>query len=86
MDPAAAVSKTSATVLHRESAVQSHPPSDQPAVLVATIDPVISYSIGALLETYPLRTLWAKGVGEVRALLAKENVSCLLYTSPSPRD
>ena len=44
-------------------------------VLVATTDPVISDSMRALLQMYPLRTLWAKGVGEVRALLAKENVA-----------
>jgi DNA-binding NtrC family response regulator len=75
MDQAAAVSKTSATVLHRESAAQFQSSSEQPVVLVATTDPVISYSMGALLQMYPLRTLWAKGVGEVRALLAKENIS-----------
>ena len=31
--------------------------------------------MGALLEMYPLRTLWAKSVGEVRASLAKENLA-----------
>jgi DNA-binding NtrC family response regulator len=75
MDQAAAVSKNPATVLHRESAAQIQPSSEQPVVLLATTDPVISYSMGALLQMYPLRTIWAKGVGEVRALLAKENVA-----------
>jgi DNA-binding NtrC family response regulator len=75
MDQAAALSKNPATLLHRESAPQFQPSTVQPVVLVATTNPVISYSIGALLERYPLRTLWARGVGEVRALLAKENVS-----------
>jgi DNA-binding NtrC family response regulator len=75
MDQAASVTKNPAPVLHRESTVQFQRSAEQPVVLVATTDPVISYSMGALLEMYPLRTLWAKGVGEVRALLAKENVS-----------
>jgi DNA-binding NtrC family response regulator len=75
MDRAAAVSKNPATALHRESTVQFQPSAAQPVALLATTDPVISYSMGALLQMYPLRTLWAKGVGEVRALLAKENVA-----------
>jgi DNA-binding NtrC family response regulator len=75
MDQAAAVTNKPATVLHRESTLQFQLSAAQPVVLVATTDPVISYSMGALLELYPLRTLWAKSVGEVRALLAKENVA-----------
>lgn len=75
MNQAAAVSKNPATVLHRESAAQLQPSVEQPVVLVATTDPVIRHSMGSLLQMYPLRTLWAKSVGEVRALLAKENVA-----------
>jgi DNA-binding NtrC family response regulator len=75
MDQAAAVTKNTTTVLHRESAAQFQPSAAQPVVLVATTDSVISDSMRALLQMYPLHTLWAKGVGEVRALLAKENVS-----------
>ena len=75
MDQAASATTSPATVLHRESAAQIQPSSEQPVVLLATTDPVISYSMGALLEMYPVRTLWAKSVGEARALLAKENVS-----------
>jgi len=75
MDQAAAATKNPATVLHSESTLEFQQSAGQPVVLVATTDPVISYSMGALLEMYPLRTLWAKGVGEVRALLAKENVA-----------
>jgi hypothetical protein len=75
MDQAAAVTNKPATVLHRESTLQFQLSAARPVVLVATTDPVISYSMGALLELYPLRTLWAKSVGEVRALLAKENVA-----------
>ena len=75
MDQAAPVSKNLATILHRESASQYSQSIEQPVVLVATTDPVISDSMRALLRMYPLRTLWARGVGEVRALLAKENIS-----------
>jgi DNA-binding NtrC family response regulator len=75
MDKAAAVSKNPATVLPRESAAQFKQPTEQPVVLVATTDPVISDSMHNLLQMFTLRTLWAKGVGEVRALLAKENFS-----------
>ncbi|MGB8799517.1 MAG: hypothetical protein WCC97_02420 [Candidatus Acidiferrales bacterium] len=75
MDQAAAVSKDPATDLHRDSSVQRQPSAEEPVVLVATTNPVISFNMGALLEMYPLRTLWAKSVGEVRASLAKENLA-----------
>jgi DNA-binding NtrC family response regulator len=75
MDQAAAVRKNPATVSHRGSTVQFQPSTEQPVVLLATTDPVIRYSMGALLQIYPLRTLWVKGVGEVRTLLARENVA-----------
>jgi DNA-binding NtrC family response regulator len=75
MDQAAAVSKNLSSVLHCDSGRQFQPAAAPPTVLVATVDPVISSSMRDLLEMYPLRTLWAKGVGEVRALLAKENVA-----------
>jgi DNA-binding NtrC family response regulator len=75
MGQAAPASKNRASVLHGESAEQFQPSAAQPAVLVATADPVISDSMRDLLQMYPLRTLWARGVGEVRALLAKENVA-----------
>jgi hypothetical protein len=75
MDQAASVTNKPANVLRHESTVQFQSSGEQPVVLVATTDPVISYSKGALLQMYPLRTLWAKGVGEVRVLLAKENVA-----------
>jgi DNA-binding NtrC family response regulator len=75
MDQGTSVSKNPATVLHRESGSQFQQSIEQPVVLVATTDPVISDSMRALLQMYPLRTLWAKAVGEVRALLAEENIS-----------
>jgi DNA-binding NtrC family response regulator len=75
MDQAASVTKNPATFLHRDSAAQFQSSVEHPVVLVATTDPVISDNMRNLLQMYPLRTLWAKGVGEVRALLAKENVA-----------
>src|SRR5271170_6189890 len=75
MDQAAAVTNNPSAVLHRESAAHFQPSAERPIVLVATTDPIISDSMRALLQMYPLRTLWAKGVGEVRALLTKENVA-----------
>jgi DNA-binding NtrC family response regulator len=75
MDQTAPVTKNPSSVLHCDPATRLQPVAALPTVLVATIDPVISESMRDLLQTYPLRTLWARGVGEVRALLAKENVA-----------
>jgi DNA-binding NtrC family response regulator len=75
MDQTTPVSKHPASILNYDSAEQFQPAVPQPAVLVATMDPVINDSMRDLLRIYPLRTLWAKSVGEVRALLAKENVA-----------
>jgi len=62
-------------MLRCDSDEQFEPVGASPTVLVATVDPVISDSMRDLLRMYPLRTLWAKCVGEVRALLAKENAA-----------
>jgi DNA-binding NtrC family response regulator len=75
MDQKAAVTKNFSSVLPCDSDEQFQPEAVAPTVLVATVDPVISSSMRDLLQMYPLRTLWARGVGEVRALLAKENVA-----------
>jgi DNA-binding NtrC family response regulator len=75
MDQTAGESKNLTTLVHPESAARFQPAATQPAVLVATTDPDITHSMRSLLQLYPLRTLWAKGVGEVRALLAKEKVA-----------
>jgi DNA-binding NtrC family response regulator len=63
------------SALHRELDQPFQPAADGPTVLVATVDPVISSSMRDLLQMYPLRSLWARGVGEVRALLGQENVA-----------
>jgi DNA-binding NtrC family response regulator len=74
MDEVGSVTENSASSLRHKSSTQFPQIARQPTVLVATVDPVISDSMRNLLQMYPLRTLWAKSVGEVRALLAKENV------------
>jgi DNA-binding NtrC family response regulator len=75
MDQKAAVTKNCSSVLQCDSDEQFQAEALAPIVLVATVDPVIRSSMRDLLQMYPLRTLWARGVGEVRALLAKENVA-----------
>jgi len=60
----------------RRDSVENLPPVlDMPTVLVATVDPEIKESMRRLLDLYPLNTVWAKSVDEVRVALAKENVS-----------
>ena len=75
MDQKTAVRNHLRSILDRNAGEPFPPVADSPTVLVATIDPVISDSMRDLLQMYPLRTLWARGVGEVRALLSKENVA-----------
>jgi hypothetical protein len=65
----------SSSVLRYETGQSVHAGTVQPTVLVATVDTAITNSMRELLEMYPLRTLWAKGVDEVKSLLARENVA-----------
>src|SRR5271169_1271669 len=44
-------------------------------VLIASAEPAVSGSLRDLLQVYPLKTIWAKSVSEVRAVVAKENVT-----------
>jgi DNA-binding NtrC family response regulator len=44
-------------------------------VLIASADPGTSGSLRDLLQVYPLKTIWAKSVNEVRGVVAKENVA-----------
>jgi DNA-binding NtrC family response regulator len=46
----------------------------QLTILVATAEPAISASMRDLLEAYPLRTIWARGVDEARSALSRESV------------
>jgi DNA-binding NtrC family response regulator len=75
MNPATPASDNLTKDLHAESAQQFESVPAEPTVLMATIDPTISSSMRDLLAMYPLRTLWARSVAEVRAVLAKENVA-----------
>ena len=47
----------------------------QPTVLVATNDLEIQKNISGLLELFPVKTLWAKGLEEVKSVLSRENVA-----------
>jgi len=50
-------------------------------ILVATAEPAISASMRDLLEAYSLRTIWARGVGEVRSALSRETVDACFVAS-----
>lgn len=44
------------------------------SILVGTIDPQIRQTMGELLQSYALNTLWATGIEEVRSAIAQEDV------------
>ena len=67
--PATADNITS--VSRREAVEMSEPSLARPTVLVATADPLIRASMRDLLQGYPVRTIWARGVDEVRSTVAK---------------
>lgn len=75
MDQSAPVKGNPVSVLRHKSGESIPPTLTQPTVLVATVDSGISNSMRELLQNYPLRTIWAKGVDEVRGMLAKESVA-----------
>jgi DNA-binding NtrC family response regulator len=74
MNQLAATEDNKTNVLRGETVKTVEPSSARPAVLVATADPPIAASMRDLLEGYPVRTIWARGVNEVRVALAKESV------------
>src|ERR1700689_4319812 len=47
----------------------------QPTILVATNDLEIQKNISGLLLLFPLKTLWAKGLEEVKSVLSREDVA-----------
>ena len=63
------------SALYPEAKKDLHPPDALPTVLLATVDTTLGHSILELLEMYPVRTIQAKGVDEVRGVLAKESVT-----------
>jgi DNA-binding NtrC family response regulator len=50
----------------------------QATVLVATNDPEIRESMAGLLQLFPLKTLWANGMQDVKSVLARESVTACL--------
>jgi CheY-like chemotaxis protein len=50
----------------------------QATVLVATNDPETRESIAELLQLFPLKTVWAKGLEEVKSALTSESVTACL--------
>lgn len=67
-----AATEDNITRVSQDAAVE--PSLAHPAVLVATAEPSISANMRDLLQGYPIRTIWARGVNEVRLALAKESV------------
>lgn len=63
------------SVMRHKSSEPAQANGHQPTVLVATVDPGISTSMREMLQMYPLKTVWARGVDEVRAVLAAEHVA-----------
>jgi DNA-binding NtrC family response regulator len=61
-------------VSRRETVEMVEPSLAHLTILVATAEPAISASMRDLLEAYPLRTIWARGVDEVRSVLSRETV------------
>jgi DNA-binding NtrC family response regulator len=61
-------------VSRRETVEMVEPSLAHLTILVATAEPAISASMRDLLEAYPLRTIWARGVDEVRSALSRETV------------
>jgi DNA-binding NtrC family response regulator len=50
----------------------------QATVLVATNDLEIRENIAEVLQLFPLRTVWVKGLEEVKSVLARESVTACL--------
>jgi DNA-binding NtrC family response regulator len=69
----------SVTSISRHESVETVEPSGaHPTVLVATAEPAITASMRELLQGYPLRTIWARGVGEVQAVMAQKSIAACI--------
>jgi DNA-binding NtrC family response regulator len=68
-----------APAINERTAAASHTQTidldSQPIVLVATNDLEIQKNISGLLQLFPVKTLWAKGLEEVKSVLSRENVA-----------
>jgi DNA-binding NtrC family response regulator len=64
-----------ASAIHPDLNERLLPPDALPTVLLATVDATLGHSILELLQMYPVKTIQARGVDEVRGVLAKETVT-----------
>ena len=74
MNQPRAANGNTTSVSRRETVEMVEPSLAHLTILVATAEPAINASMRDLLETYPLRTIWARGVDEVRSALSRETV------------
>jgi DNA-binding NtrC family response regulator len=75
MDQSVPVGGNPVVAIRNESTESLQPMLNVPTVLMATVDATIEANMRELLQSYPLKTIWAKGVEEVRGALARETVS-----------
>jgi DNA-binding NtrC family response regulator len=64
-------------VPRQSDSLESHR-SSRPTVLLATNDPEIRENIAELLQFFPLKTVWAKGMEEVKSVIVGESVAVCL--------
>ncbi len=74
MNKPAAAEESIARVSRNDMVETVAPSLARPTVLVATADPLIRASMRDLLQGYPVRTIWARGVDEVRSAVEKDGV------------
>jgi DNA-binding NtrC family response regulator len=75
MNRSVAANDSVTSVSRHESVEMVKPSLANPTVLIATAEPAIRASMHDLLQAYPLRTIWARGVDELRAVIAKESIA-----------
>ena len=63
-------------VPRQSDSLESH--RSRPTVLLATNDPEIRENIAELLQFFPLKTVWAKGMEEVKSVIVGESVAVCL--------
>jgi len=69
------VKGNSVSVIRSESGSGLQARPSELTVLIATVDSTICNSMRELLQTYSLKTIWVKGLNEMRAVLAKKRVA-----------
>jgi DNA-binding NtrC family response regulator len=74
MNQPKAVNDSGTSVSRHETVEMVESSLAQLTILVATAETAINTSMRELLEAYPLRTIWARGVDEVRSALSRETV------------